>query len=131
MCELGATEREIAQAFEVSEETLRRWKHQHPEFCGAIKIGKEPADDRVEQSLFRRATGYSFESVKIFQYEGNEVVVPYTEHIPPDPASMFFWLKNRRPDQWRDKIQQEVTGKDGAALVPVINLTVGKSTDGA
>src|SRR5271156_4205245 len=29
----------------------------------------------------------------------------YIEYYPPDTAAMCFWLKNRRPDRWRD-VQQ-------------------------
>lgn len=107
---LGATDREIGEFFEVDEDTIRRWKHVHPEFCGALKVGKEPADQRVEQSLYRRATGYTFNAEKIMQYEGAEVRIPYVEHVPPDTTACIFWLKNRRPDLWRDKVDQNVTG---------------------
>lgn len=103
LCALGATEREVADFFEVSEETIRRWKHAHPDFCGALKVGKEPADDRVEQSLYRKATGYSFNAEKIFQHNGVAVRVEYVEHVPPSDTACIFWLKNRRPDRWRDQ----------------------------
>lgn len=103
LCALGATDRDVADFFEVSEATLNRWKQSHPDFCESLKIGKGPADDRVEQSLYRKATGYSFDAEKIFQYEGTPVRVSYVEHIPPSDTACIFWLKNRRPEQWRDK----------------------------
>jgi hypothetical protein len=100
---LGATDRDAAEFFGVNEATLNRWKLSHPEFCASLKVGKAAADDRVEQSLYRKATGYSFDAEKIFQYEGLPVRVAYVEHIPPSDTACIFWLKNRRPDQWRDK----------------------------
>lgn len=127
LCRLGATEREIADFFGVSTVTIWRWSHRHDAFCNALKAGKEPADDRVERSLYNRAVGYSFESVKIFMPAGatEPVYAPYTEHVPPDVTAASKWLNNRRPDAWRDKQQHEHTGANGAPLVPVINVTIG------
>lgn len=103
LCKLGATDMELADFFEVNVDTVYRWKSVHEDFSEALKTGKEDADDRVERSLYHRATGYSFDAVKIFQHAGKPVKVPYREHVPPDTTAMIFWLKNRRPEQWRDK----------------------------
>lgn len=107
LAELGATDREVADFFGVSEATLYRWQHTHRDFCEALKVGKEIADDRVEKSLYRRAIGYSHDAVKIMQFQGEEVVVPYVEHAPPDVTACIFWLKNRRKGAWRDKVEVE------------------------
>jgi hypothetical protein len=63
-----------------------------------------PSIRRVERSLYERANGYNYEAVKIFMPAGSKqpVVVHYIEHLPPDPTSAMFWLKNRDPDNWRD-----------------------------
>lgn len=116
LCRLGATDVEVADFFGVERTTLWRWAQAHPDFCNALKVGKEASDERVERSLFAKATGYTYDTVKVFQYEGDPVIVPYREHVPPDTTACIFWLKNRRPDLWRDKIQQELTGKDGEAV---------------
>lgn len=105
LCELGATDIEIADFFEVSDRTVYRWQIKYPDFCQALKAGKEIADDRVERSLYHKATGYSFDSEKIFQNNGEIVRAPFREHIAPDTVSMIFWLKNRRPEQWREKAE--------------------------
>lgn len=126
LCRLhGATDKDLAEFFEVGVRTIARWMTKHPEFRQACKNGKEPADDRVERSLYIRATGYSYDAVKIFMPAGatEPVYAPYVEHVPPDTTAMIFWLKNRRPAEWRDKVHQEVTGANGAPLVPVINLS--------
>lgn len=101
---LGATDREVAEFFEVDERTLYRWKHESAEFCQALKTGKGEADNRVEQSLYRRAVGYSYDAVKIFMPAGATapVYAPYVEHVPPDTTAGIFWLKNRKPEEWRD-----------------------------
>ena len=80
----------------------------------ALKIGKAEADNRVERSLYERANGYSYETVKIFMPAGAKkpIYAPYVEHVPPDTTAAIFWLKNRDPAHWRDAWQLEhVTGK--------------------
>jgi hypothetical protein len=103
LCKLGATDKEIADFFEVSEDTIHEWKKVHPQFSESIKKGKITADMQVADKLFKRAIGYTHKEDKIFQYEGMPVIVPTKKHYPPDPVSGFFWLKNRRPQQWKDK----------------------------
>lgn len=105
LCQLGATDKELADFFEVSDRTIYRWQTQFPEFCQALKAGKEAADERVERSLYHRATGYTFESEKVFQFQGSIVRADTKEHVPPDTTAMIFWLKNRRPEAWRDKTE--------------------------
>jgi DNA-binding XRE family transcriptional regulator len=115
---LGATDREIAEMLGVSERTLNYWKQEHPELVDSLKLAKEAADDRVEKSLYRRALGYSHDAVKIFAdpKTGAEQIVPFTEHYPPDTTAAIFWLKNRKPAEWRDR--QELTGANGKDLIP-------------
>ena len=111
----GATDAEMAAFWGVSVPTFYAWQKAHPEFLKALKDGKELSDGAVERSLFERATGYEHDAVKILQYEGSPVIVPYRERYPPDATSMIFWLKNRRPDKWRDKSELEVSDGDLAA----------------
>ena len=131
LCKLGATDKEIADFFDVVESTINLWKLEHPEFSESIKKGKIVADAEIANSLFHRAKGYSHDAVKIFptggevkDKEGNIVkgplLVPYVEHYPPDTVAAIFWLKNRRGkikeegQRWADK--QEVTGDNGGPL---------------
>ncbi len=124
LCALGATDEEISDFFGVSARTVYRWKIQHPEFCQALKAGKETADARVIRSLYNRAVGYSHDSEEIFCFRGDVTRAQTVKHYPPDITAAIFWLKNRQPELWRDR--QEVTGADGAALLqPVINITIG------
>jgi hypothetical protein len=124
LCKLGATDVDLADFFKVSINTIGNWKASNAGFLGALKGGKNEADDRVERSLYQRALGYTSDAVKIFMPAGAKepVIVPYREHVPPDTTAAIFWLKNRRRDEWRDKLDHEHTGKDGAALIPVINI---------
>lgn len=113
----GRTDAQIADFLEVSEQTLNTWKKEHPEFLESLKAGKQEPDDMVERSLFERATGYdNKDAVKIFMPANAEepVYAPYIEHVVPDVTAQIFWLKNRRPDRWRDR--QEITGRDGGPI---------------
>jgi hypothetical protein len=117
LCRLGATDLELADFFEVDVRTIYRWKAEHDEFCQALKAGKDVADERVERSLYAKAIGYQFDAVKIMQYEGVPMTVPYREHVPPDTTACIFWLKNRRAEQWRDKVESLVSVKREVSAV--------------
>jgi len=106
-CLLGATNADLAALFEVDVTTIDRWLAEKPEFRGAVYKGREGADADVARSLYQRATGYRHKAVKIVAdaKTGAEHIVPYVEHYPPDTAAAFIWLKNRRPDLWRDRQQ--------------------------
>lgn len=117
LCMLGATDTEIANFFEVSTVTIGNWKNKYKSFLMALKEGKSIADSRVAEKLFHRATGYSHPEDKINVVDKDIVVTPTIKHYPPDTVACIFWLKNRRPDLWRDKHNVEHTGKDGETLV--------------
>jgi hypothetical protein len=114
MAYLGATDEDLAIAFGVTIKCVIEWRAKHPQFGEALKLGKKEADQRVERSLYQKAVGYSYDSVKIFMPAGAKkpVIVPYIEHVPPSDTAAIFWLKNRDPAHWRDAWQVEaVTGK--------------------
>lgn len=112
LCALGATDKELADFFQVSTVTIWRWRSEHEEFCNALRVGKGATDDRVERSLYLRAIGYSFDAEKIMQHNGAAIRVPYTEHVPPDPTACKFWLGNRKPNEWREKQEVNVTADE-------------------
>jgi len=111
LCELGATDMQIADFFQVDLATINRWKLKHPEFCASLKLGKEIPDSLVVRSLFQRAMGYSHEEDDIRVIEGQVVITPTIKHYPPDSTSLIFWLKNRNKEDWRDKQEIGVDGK--------------------
>jgi hypothetical protein len=110
LCLLGADDSALANFFEVAESTLNRWKLAHPEFRESLNAGKIQADAKVAESLYQRATGYSHPEEKIFCYEGEIIRAATIRHYPPDTTACIFWLKNRQPKLWRDKVEvkQEV-----------------------
>lgn len=116
LCNLGATDFELADFFGVNVATIHRWKAQFPEFCDSIKTAKAAADERVERSLYARASGYSHVDTDI-RVVGKEVVkTAIVKHYPPDTAACIFWLKNRRSNQWRDKTETTITGFEDARV---------------
>ena len=139
LCQLGATNADLADFFGVSIRTIDRWIVSHKDFCRSVKVGKDQADDLVERSLFQRAVGYTFEAEKIFNYKGEIVRAQTREHVPPDTTAQIFWLKNRRKAEWRDRVETAVTvgfteefesfikdlrGEKKALAAPVIDGTV-------
>ena len=110
LCKLGATDLEVADFFGINVATLYRWKGEHDEFCEALKSGKEASDNRVERSLFSRATGYEHDEVDIRVVMNQIVTTPIRKFYPPDTTAAIFWLKNRKPAEWRDKQELEHSG---------------------
>lgn len=112
LCMLGATDREMADFFEVKESTLNLWKLQHPEFSESLKEGKDVADNRVVRSLYQQAIGYEQDEVKIFMPAQADapVYAPYRAKIAPSTTATIFWLKNRRREDWREKVDHEHSG---------------------
>jgi hypothetical protein len=108
LCELGATDYELAKFFAVSTITLWRWKLSNEEFCKAVQVGKEKSDDRVKMSLYHRAVGYNFDAEELFSYQGEIIRANTVKHVPPDPGAALNWLKNRRPDEWRERTDTTV-----------------------
>jgi len=121
LAKLGKTDEEISTAFGISRSTLLEWKKSHPELSVALKIGKSEADTAVENSLFKRAMGYTYEELKIVN--DGERVEKTVKQVAPDTTAQIFWLKNRKPEEWRDKVHQEVTGKDGGPVAVVRDMT--------
>lgn len=124
LCKLGATDIEIADFFEVDVRTLYRWKGEHEAFCQALKAGKDVSDERVERSLFARANGYEHDEVDIRVVNGEVVQTQIRKFYPPDTTACIFWLKNRRPAEWRDKVEQELTGPGGGAMAHTIEFAI-------
>ena len=112
-CQAGFTDMELADLLGVNVRTINEWKAAHIEFGSALKAGKAEADARVERSLFARANGYEHEEVDIRVVSGEIVQTPIRRYYPPDTTAAIFWLKNRRPQDWRDKTDVEHSGTIG------------------
>ena len=115
----GLTEEQIAKNMGVSRSTLSDYKVKYPDILRAIKNSKEVADREVENALFNKATGYTVKlkkPMKVRHVEYDEVSgrkvaeyerIEYIEeevHVTADTTEQIFWLKNRKPNEWRDKV---------------------------
>lgn len=109
----GLTDEQIANNMGVRRETLYDWKKKHPNISNALKRGKEIVDIQVENALLKRALGYEYteEKVEISEKDGKKVVQT-VKHVAPDTTAQIFWLKNRRPEKWRDKPEAPDTKQD-------------------
>ena len=118
----GLTDEQIAHNIGINVKTLWDWKVRFDPICNAIKRGKAPVDLQVENALLKRALGYEYEEVTTeitetpyIDRHGKERVrkqkhVKKTKKIVlPDTTAQIFWLKNRRPDKWRDKREETVS----------------------
>jgi hypothetical protein len=101
-CLLGATNESLAARFDVCRRTIDSWIASIPEFSIAVKQGREVADETVVSALFARATGVEQKMTKVFCHRGQPVTANYTVQLPPDVRACIFWLRNRRPEQWRE-----------------------------
>lgn len=109
---LGLTTDEIAVAFGVNRSTIFDWRSTHPGFREAHDRGRVQADANVARALYRAATGYSHRATKIMQYEGEVITKDYIERYPPNAVAAIFWLKNRQPELWREKVDLTHAGGD-------------------
>ena len=117
----GLTDDQIANNMGISRSTLYEWKRKYPDISDALKIGKEVADIAVENALYKRAVGYTAEDTRTKVVAGEEIERIITQReIPPDITAIIYWLKNRKPDQWRDK---PVAGADKSEDDVVQKLT--------
>ena len=98
----GLTDAQLAAVFDVSEATWNAWKKRNRGFLESLKRGKDHADTMVQESLFRKAVGFSVETEKVFCHEGMIVRAEARVYYPPETAACIFWLKNRKRREWEN-----------------------------
>jgi len=102
----GMTNEEIAASLGISVRTLYRWQDKYSQVSQALKNGKEVVDAQVERALLKRALGYEYEEKKTYIEETGgrqkKKIEKTIKHIKPNTTAQIFWLKNRKPEQWRN-----------------------------
>ncbi len=131
----GLTDEQIAHNMGISRKTLAIWKKEYSDIGDTLKKGKEVVDYEVENALLDKALGITKiikKPIKLKEviYDNGKRVsekehVEYADeeiYIPPDTTAQIFWLKNRRPDKWRDKPnEKDVDIKNqGVVLLPAV-----------
>ena len=105
----GLTQQQIADNLGINVDTLIEYKKKYPDFSEALKKGKEVVDIEVENALLKRALGYKYDEVT---YENGVETKRVTKEVQPDTTAQIFWLKNRKPKNWKDKQNSENTSDD-------------------
>lgn len=117
----GLTDEQIAEKMGIAPSTLYEWKKHHSEISESLKRGKEVVDRQVENALLKRALGYKYEEttrelITDKQTGISELVVTkiVEKEVVPDTTAQIFWLKNRKPEEWRDKRVVDDSGSNKA-----------------
>lgn len=108
----GLTDEQIAVNMNIVPSTLYEWKKKYSEISESLKRGKEVIDRQVENALLKRALGYKYDEIIREQMENGDLVITkvVTKEVHPDTTAQIFWLKNRKPADWRDKQNIEHSG---------------------
>lgn len=113
----GLSNEQIAHNIGINQDTLYEWQKRFPEFSEAIKKGKEVVDREVENAMLKRALGYEYDEVtrepvtdKDTGITEMRVTKRVTKQIVPDVTAQIFWLKNRKPNEFRDKRDVDLSG---------------------
>ena len=114
----GLTDEDIAHNIGISRSTLKEWKKKIPAISATLNTNKAIADIRVENALFKKAIGCTVKEKVISKIKNPDGTVTGTERtvereLPPDTTAGIFWLKNRKPKDWRDKQEVELSGNVG------------------
>ena len=105
----GLTDEQIAKNIGINRTTLYDWKKKEVNIADALKKGKEVIDFEVENALLKRALGYEYEEET---YENGILTKKVKKQVAPDTTAQIFWLKNRKKEQWREKVEVVKTDED-------------------
>lgn len=118
----GLTDEQIAANMGITRSTLNEWKKKYSDISDTLKRGKDIVDIQVENALLKRALGYTYIETtqeRVDDYDPHtglktgshmEVTKTVTKEVQPDTTAQIFWLKNRKPDTWRDKRDVGIEG---------------------
>ena len=122
----GLTNQQIAHNMGINPKTLYDWMNKNEALREALKKTKEVVDIEVENALFKKALGYNVTVQKAFKlkdiiYNENGKKISETErieyaeeeiHVPADTTAQIFWLKNRKRNDWRDRVEYEANNEE-------------------
>ena len=131
----GMTDKAIAEALGISQETFYQYLKRYPEFSESLRAGRRPHDIDVENSLLLSAKGYFKDIVKQEKYKDNDGKTHVKEVVekkwfPPSFNAAVFWLKNRLPDLWREN-QDKGNGNTDLPILTVEEIGQDERPDGS
>lgn len=113
----GLSDEQIAANMDINISTLYDWKNKHAEISEALKEGKDAVDRQVENALLKSALGYKYDEVTEERRDDMLVVTKVVhKEVQPNTTAQIFWLKNRKRLEWRDRVENAITGADGGAV---------------
>lgn len=118
----GLTDEQIASKIGISAHTLYEWQNRFPQFSQTLKKGKAPVDIEVENALLKSALGFEYEETitdiqEMADGTQRKHIRKFKRYCPPSNTAQIFWLKNRRPDLWRDKPQEVTLNTEPVTIV--------------
>lgn len=131
----GGTEEEAAALAGVASSTFRKYKNEYPEFRKVLIDSEKPANEKVERSLYDRCMGgehpvrkavkmrtVTYKDGKRVKEEERIQMVTETVYVSADVRAMIFWLTNRDPERWQNKVDTALLDKDGKNLKIVLEM---------
>lgn len=140
----GMTDEEISHHIGISRSTLAEWKKKYPQIGKALAVGKDFADRLVEDSLYKKALGFYVMEQKTFKVknveydpdtgkrisEKEELQTAEERHyVEPDIKAIIFWLKNRKPEIWKEKILENSVDEEGSGVLILTPAQVEKMSN--
>jgi len=122
-CKQGYTDKEMCAMLGVSLSVFSEWKNRYPEFKEAIKSGKDTANGEILNAAFKQTTGFYYKEVvpikvKVDRDTEEIQMVEVEKFLPPNPTMSIFMLKNRMPNDYKDKREMTIDGNMIFDIVP-------------
>lgn len=124
----GADNAGLAKRLGCGKTTFSKLLKNYPEFKLLVREGKHDADLKVVSALYKRALGFEYEetTTKVSVDSQGNGTTTYVEkskkQVPPDTAAAFIWLKNRMPQEWRDKHDVEIIGDPFIEIMKIAGM---------
>lgn len=113
----GLSDEQIATNMGITDSTFYEWKKKYSEISEVLKEGKDVVDRQVENALLKSALGYKYDEVTEERRDDMLVVTKVVhKEVQPNTTAQIFWLKNRKRAEWRDRVENAITGADGGAV---------------
>lgn len=123
LCAAGFTVPELADFFDVTKRTFNHWRVEHPELEEAVRLGREPANERTKLSMYALANGYDYEEevvtkIRTDKFAEGVIVTKVRKHKPPDYQAAAFFLTNKLPEEFRHRKTTDHTGEVQHRVTP-------------